>query len=264
MRSLLPRLLVVTILLLPWQWLWAAGCDLPSAERPGVERAVVRSVIDGDTVRLQDDRLVRFVAINTPEMHYDTGQAEPLAREARDFLRKLLGGGSSAILLQTDTKTRDRYGRLLAHVFTPDGKNIQVQLLRRGLGMWVVVPPNLRYLECYRDAEQGARRGKAGVWSAQFKQPRNARSLTIKDGGFQWIRGKITRIGTGKTSLWLNIGDTATLRVRNDDLHYFDHQPLTALKGKVVTVRGWMHPYKQQIVMPLRHPASLEWQEPGP
>ena len=259
MPRLLPRLFIFLLLFLPWSLLWADTCDLQSpASQSNIKQAMVQNVIDGDTVRLQDGELVRFVGINTPEIDHETGQSEPFAEKARDVLRGLLGDKQPRILLQLDNETHDRHGRLLAHVFTTDGKNIQTQMISQGLGMWIVVPPNLRYMDCYRSAEQTARRQKIGVWSAQFKQPRDARSLSTKDRGFQWIRGKITRIGKGKTSLWLNFGDTATLRVRKDDLHYFDNQPLTALKGKVVTVRGWMYPYKKQIVMPLRHPASVE------
>jgi endonuclease YncB( thermonuclease family) len=250
---------------MPWSLAWGATCDL---QLPGdsnqVEKAGVRQVIDGDTVRLRDGRLVRFVGINTPEIDHEAGIAEPFARAARDFVRSALDEKGRYLLLHMDRETHDRHGRVLAHVFTADGKNLQAQLIRQGLGLWIVVPPNLGYMACYRAQEQVARQQQRGVWNAQFKQPRDARSLRKQDRGLQWIQGTVTRIGRGKRYLWLNLGNKAALRVDRDDLHYFKDQPLTQLKGKTVTARGWMFPYKRQLVMSLKHPASMQiLQEPN-
>lgn len=253
--------LIIVFLFLPWSMLWAGGCDLQRpADKSQLRQAIVQNVIDGDTVRLTTGRLVRFIGINTPEIDHKTGQAEPFANEARDYLRAALGVKPRTVLLQTGRDKQDRHGRMLAHIFTPSGKNLQAQMIRKGLGVWIVMPPNLHYMDCYRAQEQVARRQHRGVWGAQFKQPRDAQSLGKQDRGFQWIRGRITRIGEGRTSLWLNFGDTATLRVYKDDLHYFKGQPLRNLKGKVVTARGWMYPYKHQLVMTVHHPATMKVQ----
>ena len=233
----------------------AQGCSLDQAVG---HRVKVKKVIDGDTIRLTDNRLVRFIGINTPEIDHETGNSEPYAEKAREFLQALIDTQQGSILLQYDNEDEDRHGRRLAHVFTIDGKNIQADMIAKGLGMWITVPPNLMYLQCYRQREQSARQINTGIWSAQFKEPKQVSSLTRRDKGFQWIRGKVTRIGYGKKYTWLNFGKNAAARVHKDDLVYFKDNTFSTLKNKTISIRGWLFPYKKQLVMRLRHPASLE------
>ncbi|WP_455201332.1 thermonuclease family protein [Kaarinaea lacus] len=237
----------------------AEVCDLrKSASQGNTQRVNIKKVIDGDTVRLKDGRLVRFIGINTPEIDHETGNSEPFAEKAREYLQTLIDVQRGSILLQYDSEREDRHGRQLAHVFTLDGKNIQANMIEEGLGVWITVPPNLRYLECYRRHERNARQKSVGVWSVQFREPRNIASLTKRDRGFQWIRGKVTRIGHGKKYTWINLGEKVAARVHKDDLQYFQDNTFAALKNKTILVRGWLYPYKKQLVMGLRHPASME------
>lgn len=249
---------------------WASECDLSASNLLTAQKVQIDNVIDGDTVRLVNGNLVRFIGINTPEIDHQFGRSQPFAEKARQYLKAIIEKHDGAALLQNGSETQDRHGRQLSHIFTPDGKNIQADLLNRGLGVWIVVPPNLAYMNCYRVGEKQARMQKTGIWDEQFRQPRDSKSLTHKDTGFQWIQGKISRIGKGKKNWWLNFEDDSsqqnsqgkhskvTLRVHEDDLHYFKGQPLEDLQNKVVLVKGWLGKYKKQLVMSLRHPASLE------
>ena len=238
----------------------AQPCDLGRSANGSTDsqRVKIKNVIDGDTVRLQDNRLVRFIGINTPEIDHETGQSEPFAEKAREFLQAVIDKQQGSIQLQYDSENEDRHGRLLAHVFTLDGRNIQALMIAEGLGVWITVPPNLLYLECYRHNERKARQQRSGVWGAQFLTPRETASLTRQDRGFQWMRGKLTRIGHGKKYLWLNFGENVAARVRKDDLYYFQDKTFATLKNKTVVMKGWLFPYKKQLVMGLRHPASME------
>lgn len=238
----------------------AQDCNLGDSanQATATQRVKIRTVIDGDTIRLMDNRLVRFIGINTPEIDHETGNSEPFAEKAREFLQALIDAQQGSIILQYDSERQDRHGRQLAHVFTLDGKNIQAKMIASGLGMWITVPPNLMYLECYRKHEQSARQSNVGIWNAQFKQPRKTASLTKQDRGFQWIRGKVTRIGHGRKYIWLNFGNNAAARVHKADLAYFQDETLSKLHNKTLTIKGWLFPYKKQLVMGLRHPASME------
>jgi len=259
----------------------ADTCSLQStqhSERP-IKDVVVRTVIDGDTVRLDDGRLVRFIGINTPEIDHKYGHSEPYAEQARDTLDKLLARYQYQIRLQYGIETKGPHGRLLANVFTRDGKNIESQLIKAGLGVWIVVPPNLAYMDCFKNAEQYARNRHLGVWRTQFKRARDVSQLSDKDTGFQWIRGKITRIGRGKKFLWLgfdmlskseksnvksampHIYTDVALRVNKDDLHYFKDPTIESYLYKTVRVKGWLTQFKRQLVMNLRHPASIELEQ---
>lgn len=238
----------------------AERCDLepPFDQNKKVFPAKVLKVIDGDTLRLQDERSVRLIGVNAPEIDYENGHSEPLAEKARDFLQALIGQQQGFILIQYDVETEDRHGRQLAHVFSRQGSNIQMQLIASGLGVWIAVPPNLQYLDCYRAQEEKARQQKLGVWTQQYRAPRETLSLGIQDQGFIWMRGTVTRIGHGKKYLWLNFGEDVAVQVHKDDLPYFADPAFTTLKNKTISIKGWLFPYKKQLVMRLRHPAAVE------
>jgi len=245
---------------------WANNCKLAHAHQSKAQTVKVEKVIDGDTIRLSDGKLVRFIGINTPEIDHKFGNSQPFAERARRYLKSKVGRFKGKVLLLMGAEHKDRHGRLLAHIFSPRGQNIQADILLNGFGVWIAVPPNLEYMDCYRNIEQEARQSKSGVWGEQYKEPLDTKYLTEKNTGFQWIRGKISRIGKGKKNWWLNFEDVlsqkkyskVTLRVNKDDLHYFKEQPLDHLLNKIVTVRGWLSKHKNQLVMTLRHPASLE------
>ncbi len=237
----------------------ASNCNLdPSTDPNSVGRVAVDRVVDGDTVRLQNHKLVRLIGVNTPEIDHEKGNSEPLAKAAQEFLQTLIDQQRGSILLQYDSELEDRHGRQLAHIFTPQGDNIQALLIARGLGVWITVPPNLGYMNCYRQQEQRARQQQLGVWAAQFRTPYETASLGRQNRGFMWMRGKVTRIGKGKKYLWLNFGEKVAVQVHKDDLHYFTDPTFVSLKNKTVAIKGWLYPYKKQMVMRLRHPASME------
>ena len=268
------KVLLLFVLLAGTTWADECRLQLTTSSASNTQQVAVKKVIDGDTIRLYDNRLVRFIGINTPEIDHKFGNSQPLAERGRDFLQTIIAKQQGKIQIQFDVERHDRHGRLLAHLFTLDGSNIQAEMIRQGLGVWIVVPPNLQYMDCYRAKERIARQNKAGVWGVQFQSPRDIQSLTKQDRGFQWIRGRIVHIGKGKKYLWLNFADDAlfasesknkklrsrvTLRVRKDDLHYFNEYPVDSFINKTVTVRGWLSQYKNQLVMSLRHPASIEF-----
>lgn len=246
----------------------AEDCRLSAADLHAAQKVSVSEVIDGDTIRLASGKLVRFIGINTPEIDHKLGNSQAFAEKARDRLKTLIAGFNNSVVLRFGSQRTDRYGRQLAHVFTLDGENIEADLLDEGLGVWIVVPPNLDFMACYQAGEKRARDAKAGVWAEQFRQPVDTRLLRNNDTGFQWIQGKIVRIGKGRANWWLNFEDVSpqlkqkhsrvTLRVHKDDLHYFEGQLLENLLNKEVRVKGWVSHYKEQLVMSLRHPASLE------
>lgn len=245
---------------------WADNCQLTQADQAKSQTVEVDKVIDGDTIRLSNGELVRFIGVNTPEIDHQFGRSQPFAEHARDYVRSKVRRFKGKLVLVVGDERRDRHGRLLAHVFSPRGQNIQADILRNGFGVWITVPPNLAYLDCYRNNEKQARESKSRVWSEQFRAPLDTKFLSSKNKGFQWIRGKISRIAKGRKNWWLNFEDATpqgkfskvTLRVRKDDLHYFKEQPLERLLDKVVVVKGWLTQHKKQLVMSLRHPASLQ------
>ena len=239
----------------------AQGC---AADRVD-ETAVLANVIDGDTLRLKDGRSVRLIGINTPEIGRDGKASEPLAEQARETVRSMLGR-NDIVGLRFDRERHDQYGRLLAHVYLAGGQNIEEHLLKVGLAAQIVVPPNSGNVVCYRAAEQLARATQKGVWQDYYR-PMPAAEVPIGTRGFRVISGKVLRVGQSKKSWWINFmprpkrgeqGKGVAVRISRDDLEGFDVKQLRDLPGKTIIVRGWIYPYKKQQMMRLRHPANFE------
>jgi micrococcal nuclease len=220
------------------------------------ERVTVARVFDGDTVQLTDGRHLRFIAINTPERDHDNRPAEPLADTAKHQLETLLASDNS-LLLRFDEEKKDRHGRLLAHPYLYNGRNLTQAMLQTGLGFHITVPPNLLFLDCYQQAEQTAREQQQGVWKQVYYQPLSASQLPARATGFKRISGTVTRIGESRTAYWLNLGNNFALRLPKADLSYFPFAPRSLL-GKSLTVRGWVYERRNELRMNLRHPASIE------
>lgn len=221
-------------------------------------RATVSYVYDGDTVRLKSGDKVRLIGINTPEMGRDERPAEPLAKDARQALIKLLEKHQYQVSLRYGQQQRDRYGRLLAHAYTPQGESISVHLLNKGLASLIAIPPNVNGLSCYARAEELARSHKLGLW--RLPNIADSRSLSRQARGFKIVRGKVVRIGEGRQNLWLNLEGGLALRIAKKDLHWFE-QPLRSLTGKTVLARGWIYSRKGEQRMQVRHPYSLRIDE---
>ncbi len=125
----------------------------------------VLSVQDGDslTVRRTDTSQavrVRLYGVDAPELAGHSWSAQPFSGEARGLLLSLTPAGSRVSVVDMGV---DRYGRSAAAVVSlPGGHVVQEELLRAGLA-WV----DPRYCgRCvqWKNLQEQARRGKAGLW----------------------------------------------------------------------------------------------------
>lgn len=128
--------------------------------------AVVRRVIDGDTIELSDGRLVRYIGIDTPEVRRRVGSQwvedpQPFGHEAAAANRRWVEGKS--VRLEYDVQTHDRYGRLLAYVFV-GGQMVNAALLEEGYAQLLTIPPDVKYAEQFRRLVQEARTARRGLW----------------------------------------------------------------------------------------------------
>ena len=141
--------------------------------------AVVRRVIDGDTVQLSDGRLVRYLGIDTPEVRRREGMRwvedpEPMGLEATAFNRRLVEG--KRVRLEYDVQTHDRFRRDLAYVYVsaPGGAELLVnaELVRAGFAQPLTIPPNVKYAAQFRLLAEEARRERRGLWGLSARAVR--------------------------------------------------------------------------------------------
>jgi micrococcal nuclease len=137
---------------------------LPAAAQLTLEGTVTR-IVDGDTIHVRvDGRLekVRYIGVNTPEVHHPRKGEEPGGRAAAAVNRGLVDG--RRVRLELDTQSRDRYGRLLAYVWVDDTM-INAELVRRGFAQVMTVPPNVRHQSLFLKLQREAREAGRGLWA---------------------------------------------------------------------------------------------------
>jgi micrococcal nuclease len=120
------------------------------------DKAVVKKIIDGDTVEIAGGFRVRLLEIDTPEY------GENCYNEARARLEELVLG--KEIVLQKDQTDIDKYGRCLRYVLLA-GKNINLQMVEEGFAKHYIFEADTKYKEQILQAEELAKSGKQGcLW----------------------------------------------------------------------------------------------------
>ena len=135
---------------------------LPTSELFAEEFVRVKWINDGDTIILNDNRCIRYIGINTPEIDHGEKKAEPFGCKAKLFNKSLVF--KKKVHLEFDKERRDQYGRLLAYVFLQDGSLINEKLLEQGYGFFLPRNPNGRYDSVLLKAQREAMSEKRGIW----------------------------------------------------------------------------------------------------
>ncbi len=119
----------------------------------------VERIIDGDTFVLKNGEKVRLLSIDAPE------KGEPFSDSAKIFIERLIL--NKKVKLEYDLKKYDKYGRILAYVFF-DKKFLNEEILKRGFAWVYTLPPNFKYSERLKIAEEKAKREKKGLWEKPY------------------------------------------------------------------------------------------------
>jgi micrococcal nuclease len=122
----------------------------------------VRRAVDGDTLLLEDGRRVRLIGVDTPETKREGTPIQPWGPEAHDMTARLVEG--KPVRLEFDRERVDKYGRILAYVYTGD-RLLNEELLREGLGRALLKHPYSESMKRrFRLAESEARDNRRGIW----------------------------------------------------------------------------------------------------
>jgi micrococcal nuclease len=138
--------------------------------RDGVESAVVRRVVDGDTVELEDGRKVRLLNMDTPETVKENTPVMCYGYEASQFTKKILTGKN--IQMVSDKEKTDKFGRHLRLIFLSGQdiskveNSINYELALNGYARVREYKPNVQFEPIMREAESKAKRNRVGVWGA--------------------------------------------------------------------------------------------------
>jgi len=141
---------------------------------------VVR-IIDGDTITVEMQNgtrpeRVRFIGVDAPETRHPQRGVEFFGQEASDFTAQALA--NRHIWIQFDVGIRDRFGRLLAYIWTekPEDKDneeevrdkmFNARLLFGGYAQVMTIQPNSRYAELFIEFQREAREESRGLWQEE-------------------------------------------------------------------------------------------------
>ena len=105
---------------------------------------------------------IRLIGVDTPETVDPDRPVQPYGKQASNFAKHMLTGRTVRIM--GDVEPRDRYGRLLAYVWLPDGTFWNALLAAEGYAQLITIPPDVTYAGLFRGLVDEARSADRGLW----------------------------------------------------------------------------------------------------
>ncbi|MDD5135360.1 MAG: thermonuclease family protein [Phycisphaerae bacterium] len=129
----------------------------------------VVKVVDGDTIDidLPDGKYkttrIRLLGIDTPEMAKSPTGEMYYGPEASQFTKEMVLGKNVTVLMDENSKTRDKYDRLLCYIKLPNSRILNEELVSQGFAYADTRFEHSDY-EKYIGLEDTARKEKKGMW----------------------------------------------------------------------------------------------------
>jgi len=162
--------------------------------------------VDGDILNVVNaegkEEIVQLLGIDSPEAKPNAEAVEDskrsgqglktivlMGQKAAEFLRGLIKKEGQEIRLEFDQKKRDKYGRLLAYVYSlvcegdcaieaVQGYNyeklndgwyvfINATIIKSGYATPMTIPPNVKYADLFKELYEEAREAGRGLWGVE-------------------------------------------------------------------------------------------------
>lgn len=151
-----------------------------SINAAAAEKAVVKRIIDGDTISVfSGGKIVkiRLIGIDAPESTGNNKAYRNSNRTGKD-LKAIISQGKQAIaflktylkkgdvvFLEFDIVKQDKYGRTLAYVYLSDGRFLNNLMISSGYASPLTIAPNVKNKDLFLKSFQTAREKKIGLWA---------------------------------------------------------------------------------------------------
>ena len=146
----------------------ASAASDPAGIPTEAEWGLVVRVADGDTLTVKfadgEEETIRLLDVDTPETVHPNRPRECYGSQASDFTKRLMGQR-----VGIEEEGRDKYGRLLAYVWTEaeeGGQLWNVRLLEQGLAVYNDYGNPGQYADRTRVVAERAMLAGVGLWSA--------------------------------------------------------------------------------------------------
>ena len=196
----------------------------------------VTRIIDGATLVLKDERVLRLVDIDVPSRG-------ALVAKAKETLAVLIDG--QALTTKLAGNATDRQGRMLAHLYAGD-LWVQGALLRRGLARVAGRADNRIGLTEMLRFERQARRYRRGLWSDPAYAIVPAAEAHRHAGSFALVTGMVAQVIGNSSGILLVFGadqhSGLVLALALDVVKLSRASGLdpATLEGKTVLTRGYI------------------------
>lgn len=168
--------LLILVLTSPDLLAISSNSRLPAPE----ETVEVADIVDGDTIKLKDGRIVRLIGVDCPELYNEEVNAfnaarldismakqDDFAMKAHNYLGGLIGGRSITLAFDPAYRVlehQDRGGRLYAYIYA-DGELVNAELIKKG---YCTLHHRLTFSKRkeFKEYEESAREARIGIWKA--------------------------------------------------------------------------------------------------
>lgn len=210
----------------------------------------VLKVIDGDTVKLSNGKLLRYIGIDSPEINIKKDNhfqysPQPYSLEAKEYNRNLVEG--KVVKVEFDLNKYDKYGRLLGYCFVND-IFVNAKLIEEGYAVLYTYPPNVKYTDLFINLQSQARDNKKGLWGSYSLIEASEAHLYINQ--IRRVRGKVLSTYESDKCVYLNFGrdykSDFTVVIFKNSLSAFQNKninPVNFYRGKTIEVSGRIKEY---------------------
>jgi endonuclease YncB( thermonuclease family) len=205
--------------------------------------ATVTSARDGRTLLLADGRELLLAGIEVTD-------------DSRATLELLVGGRD--VRLEQSGSKRDRYGRVVAFLYTEDtGQSVQQAMVERGQARVSARIGEKRCADLLLRAERAARAARRGLWADPNFAPlrsENTSQIAAARGQFALVEGKVLSVRESGATIYLNFGRRWTRDFTVTVLKRHQREFATAgvdpkqLEGQPIRVRGWVEQHGGPVI----------------
>lgn len=208
------------------------------------DKAEVTAVYDGDTIKVRfedgSEKKVRLIGVDAAELDDADQEMSFRAEMAKRFSFYYLY--LKKVNLSYEQELEDKYGRLLAYVWTEKEGLFNQFLISQGFAS-VFRGFQFKYKKEFIEAEQEAKRSQRGLWRKGSFPSISAKEARLHTGTLVTINYTCVRVQTrGKFVFLHSSGNEFSALIPRENARFFP--AIQSFQGKELSVTGFLEDYK--------------------
>jgi micrococcal nuclease len=208
------------------------------------ESGLVVTVYDGDTVKVRfknkQEKKVRLIGIDAPEIENLREEVKFRAQIAKRFAFFYLY--KKTVKLSYDWEREDKYGRLLAYIWTEKQGLFNKFILSEGFAEAYLFFP-FKYKAEFIEAEKEARKLEKGLWKKGPYPSIPVSEVRAYLGKLLSVKYTCSRMQTkGKFVFLYSSGEEFSALIPRENVSFFPE--IDSFRGKALIVTGFLEEYK--------------------